>query len=83
MGVAAGAQTVVRAGAGAGAGAGDEAAEGDRDVSDDASHARADPIPSPNSSRTHEACVGCEPDSRGVEVRRSVSFRLTGRAGPR
>jgi hypothetical protein len=46
----AGAQTVVRAGVGPG----DEAVEGDRDVSDDSSHARADPIRRPNSSLTHE-----------------------------
>jgi hypothetical protein len=45
-GPAAGAQTAVRAGVGPG----DEAVEGDRDVSDDSSHARADPIRRPNSS---------------------------------
>src|SRR5271166_5823369 len=48
----AGAQTVVRAGVGPG----DEAVERDRDVSDDSSHARADPIRRPNSSLTQAVC---------------------------
>jgi hypothetical protein len=41
-----------------GVGPGDQAVEGDRDVSDDSSHARADPIRRPNPSLIHEACGG-------------------------
>src|SRR5262249_25426097 len=55
---------------------GDEAVKGDRDVSDDSSHARADPIRRPNSSLTHEACGGCELDRTTREAaRRTYSGR--------
>jgi len=68
QGLAAGAQTVVRTGARPG----DEAVEGDRDVSDDSSHARADPIHRPNSSLTHEACGGSQLGSTTHEAARQT-----------
>nr|WP_307818975.1 Scr1 family TA system antitoxin-like transcriptional regulator [Streptomyces sabulosicollis] len=61
QGLAAGAQTAGRAGVGPG----DEAVEGDRDVSDDASHASADPTRRPNSSLTFEVLVSSRAASRG------------------
>src|SRR5580704_6266410 len=54
----------------------DEAVETDRDVSDNSSHARADPIRRPNSSLTHETCGKCELDSTTREAaRRTYSGR--------
>jgi hypothetical protein len=49
-----------------------------RDVSDDSTHTRADPIRRPNSSLTHEACGGCELDSTKREAARRTYNRSLG-----
>src|SRR5262249_21730293 len=57
------------------AGPGDEAVGRHRDVSDDSSHAWADPVRRPNSSLTQEACGGCELDST-THLMRGASRRF-------